>query len=73
MIMIVGEEVRSVTCMFPQIDAMDLSLADKKRAEEKEESEVDLQIVAMTPNINKQNVAVESGHLLAEVLGARGH
>ena len=67
-----GEGVRSVTCTFLQIDAMDQSLADKKRAEEKEESDLaHLIVAAMTPNINKQNVAVESGRLLAEVLDAR--
>ena len=69
--MIVEEEDRSAMYTFLQIDVMDLSLAGKKRAEEKEESEVVHPIMAMTRNTNNQNVPVESGHLLAEVLGVR--
>ena len=69
--MIVEEEDRSAMYTFLQIDVTDLSLADKKRAEEKEESEVVHPIMAMIRNTNNQNVPVESGHLLAEVLGVR--
>ena len=66
--MIVGEEeVQSVMCTFLQIDVMDLS-ADKKRAEEKGESEV-VHPIAMTRNTSNQNAAVVSGRLLVEVLG----
>ena len=67
--MIVGEVVMSVMCTFLQVDVMDLPLAGKKRAEGKEESEVDHPIKPMILYTNNQNVAVESGRLLAEVLG----
>jgi hypothetical protein len=65
----VGEVVMSVMYTFLQIDVMDLPLADKTRTEEKDESEVDRPSKPMTLNTKHQNVAVESGLLLAEVLG----
>jgi hypothetical protein len=60
---IVGEEVMIVMSTFLQVDVMRQLLADKKRTEEKE---VDRLIPWMNP---KESVAVESGHLLEEVLG----
>ncbi len=59
--------------IFLQTDAMDQSLADKKMPEVIEESEVVRPNVEMIRNINNQNAAEESGHLLAEVLGGRRH